>query len=151
MNIQLFQALWSLNKLKENELPSFAAELLNAGLDSVSLRVLAGLEKNADTDEILRYFQSTVNELGLTKISPREASFILAKHIAEKIISGTIDPYTGAREIWSEVCTGNDYPKELNAFIVDASDYEEHHPKDPKILVNIVENAKRLSKGEKLI
>lgn len=144
MDLQNFQARWTLDKLRHAELSKVASDMLVDGLDSESLRILAGLSSASDPEEIFKYFELSMKELKLQKLSKGEASLVLAKDIAKKIVSREIDPYRGARQIWAEACVVDDYPKELNVFIVDASDYEERYPKDPKILDSIVANAKRL-------
>lgn len=145
MNLQIFHALYSLDKLEPYKVADYAAGLLTQGLDSKSLRVLAGFNSESDREEIKNYLEKTFQELKLSKLSRKEATMVLAKEFARQIVNGEIEPYEGARKIWGELCIGTDYPKELNTFIVDAADYEETYPKDPKFLESIVDNAKKLT------
>ena len=142
MDLKTFQALWSLEEISTSELPKFATELLAQNYDSESLCVLAGLD-GSDWESVNFYFKKMLREMDIIPLKKREAGIILAKNIAKKIVSAEVDPEKGAREIW-RISRASDSPKELDGFIVDVTDYEEHFPRNPEFLESITERARKL-------
>lgn len=115
-------------------MPSEATNALLQGVDSPSLRLLAGLSNaaGAASDEMRGVFQAAMRELDIESPSPRETAFLVATEIASRIIAGTVSPFDGAREIWHIVglLPLEDLP-EFDAFGYAASEWEER-PKDQK-------------------
>lgn len=58
-------ALWSLDLIASEQVVDAATDALAAGLDSQSLRVLAGTPRPAATIEVPELFRRTMAELGL--------------------------------------------------------------------------------------
>jgi hypothetical protein len=138
--------LFVLQTFPPERMPAAAADALEAGLDSRSLRQLAGADP-ADTEEIRKLFDRTLDELGIKKPLPVEAGLAWARRIAGDIVRGAIPPYEGARQIWGKIYVRFPQLKELIGFVAYASEYEDDasHGKDYSRL--IVEEAESLSLG----
>jgi hypothetical protein len=79
-------------------LPQLAVDALSNGLDSPSLRVLAGANpKEAGLGEL---FESAIDELGYSSVDKKYAAIYLSRQIAERITAGQIGEYEGAKGIW---------------------------------------------------
>jgi hypothetical protein len=139
--------------LQSEELPGRAAAALEQGLDSSSLRVLAGLKDPIGSD-LERIVDRVAAELELKlPESKRDAVLLAARGIAQRILSGEMTPSDGARRIWSLWI--DDYPEELLLFVGAASqldDYVAERVRDPKtydrwiseVEADIVEGARNL-------
>jgi hypothetical protein len=90
------------DRLPSSELPELAMFALEAGLDTPSLRELAGeLHPTwADTGPL---FERVLLDCGIATSPRLQAGNDLARHYAEQIISGAVTPYEGARHIWHDV------------------------------------------------
>jgi hypothetical protein len=114
--------------LTSGELPDMAVSALEAGLDSPSLRLLAG-QLHPTWADCGPLFHAVLKELGIDPLSRTEAGHVLLNHIAVRILGGSMTPYEGACEIadvanrfWEEelwyrlsifiglVCEWNDHP-----------------------------------------
>jgi hypothetical protein len=79
-------------------LPDLAVEALSKGLDSPSLRILAG--ENTKEAGLGEFFENAIDELGYSFVDKEFAAIYLSRQIAERITSGQIGEYEGAKEIW---------------------------------------------------
>jgi hypothetical protein len=102
MNRELTLTFWVLRRLPSEELPRVAAEWLAEGLDSPSLRELAGVSSPQMSD-VGPLFESALSELHFSPPKKEEALRFLARHFARQIVDGVISPYEGARKIWWQV------------------------------------------------
>lgn len=139
------EALWVLGLLETREMPNVAAEALARGLDSRSLRQLAGLPSKTDEDVNL-LFDQALKELNRGRMSKEEALKRNAKHISRKILNSEMTPLDGAKMIW-KATSANPLPEfhDLDPFIYAASEAEER-PKEKRFFENeIVAEAKRCS------
>jgi len=110
---------------------SKAANVLNEGVDSHSIRQLAGMS-SAESDEVRTVFHAALRELGLEAPSPHEAAILVATEVASRIAGGSTSPYDGAKEIWNIVRRLPLEPlPELDTFVYGASEWEER-PEDQK-------------------
>lgn len=144
MNIKVAQAYYYLDKISEENILSCARNEFKNWNKSPSLFLLVGMPKSG-IKAAKETFGKALKELGVKKIkTKKEAALIIAKDISKKILSGDVDPYTGARKIWIEAWVTAEHPKELNGFVNDATDYEEKYPPDASILGSIKKEAKAL-------
>jgi hypothetical protein len=111
------------------DLPSIAVSALESGLDSPSLRVLAGLTP-LDLDDAWTLFEGALSELQMPAMSQREAAELLAREAAKELLRGAISPYEGAKGIWrlSLLLSGEDLST-FDPFIYAASEWEDR-PED---------------------
>ena len=71
-----------------------------------------------------------------------------AIEVAERIIAETVTPYEGARMIWTDVWSELDEQlHELDSFVNDATDWEEHPERRLEIESDIRAEAARLAMG----
>lgn len=100
MNLLLFQSKWLLAQLSRKELQETIQEVVDARQEG--WLVLDGIEESLLTkeeiDNLIEEFLKVQNSGRLSKL---EALKIYTTHIANQILSKTIEPYLGARAIWA--------------------------------------------------
>jgi hypothetical protein len=128
-NLRLVAAKHLLDAVGTDAIASAATNALMEGVDSPSLRRLAGMT-GGDNDEARAVLSAALRELQIESPTPREAAMLVAIEIALRITKGTISPYDGAREIW-HIRGGlpEEDLRELDPFVYAASEWEER-PKD---------------------
>ncbi len=99
MDITVIMAEWILGDIGRDDLWKHAIEILAAGHDTPSLRMLAMCE-GADAFDQERLLKQTLSELNYKLPSKGEAVLIKARLYAAEIVSGRVDPLAGARRIW---------------------------------------------------
>ena len=112
--------------IPSSELPDMAVSALEAGVDSPSLRLLAG-ESHPTWAECGPLFRCALQELGITPLSRTEAAHVLLRHAAERILNASMSPYEGACEI-SDVARcfwGEELWQRLSIFIGLASEWQD--------------------------
>ncbi|HUY74489.1 MAG TPA: hypothetical protein VMW11_08260 [Candidatus Dormibacteraeota bacterium] len=106
-------------------MPSEAANALLEGVDSRSIRQLAGLN-NAERDEVRVVFQTALRELDIESPTLREAAILVATEVAGRITDGSVSPYAGAKEIWDIARRlPLEHLPEFDTFVYGASEWEE--------------------------
>ncbi len=81
------------------DLPTFAADALVAGMDSLSLRALAGANRADTPAELHALFRAAVAELGLTLPARVDAAYSVMRHWARRVCSGEASPFAGSNVI----------------------------------------------------
>lgn len=114
----------SVGEQAPEELPDLAAEALARGLDSQSLRMLAGAPKDA-YDDNRSLFIAAMNELGVDVPLPDAATRELVCYWAAEIVAGALSPYDGARRIWLRGWERLGRPDDLTVFVGLASEWED--------------------------
>ena len=113
-------------------LVSAAADALGQGVDSPSIRQLAGMD-SGEGDDVRAVFDTALRELGIEKPSPREATMLIAAEVARRIEASTVSPYEGAKEIWHlAVGLHPEHFPELDPFVYAASEWDER-PRDQQL------------------
>jgi hypothetical protein len=101
---QLLAAAWTCHDVYGEEMPAVAANLLEAGFDSPSLRRLAGeigVACSADVEEIVA---KTFRELNIRyPLSEMQARLIVSRQVAREVIGGRRDSERAARYLRSEI------------------------------------------------
>jgi len=111
----LFVARWYCGYVLPEDLPSFAADALEAGFDGYALRQLAGLVRPTSRD-VGDLFVRSLGDMGLEKPgSIQEAILTIAKSVSKSIVDGTVDPFEGARRL-SHLAQTAGYPESLAQF-----------------------------------
>lgn len=118
------RALWQSGHLYAEQCPPLAVELLMGGADSPSLRELAGMDRPARA-QLEPLMDRVLAELGAPRLDPGVAWRITARWIAARALRGTIAPYDAAHSLYT-MCSDNDWPPELQAFLGLADEWE--HP-----------------------
>ena len=101
-----------------------AAEALAAGLDSPTLRVLAGTPHSSADAEASELAEATFNELGLDIESRLSSAALIegARQLARRFIAGEMEARELARLLYG-LYVGADYPAELNTW----SGFDDHY------------------------
>jgi hypothetical protein len=124
LSLHLVLARTVVGDLPVEVIPDWAAQAIAEGLDSVSLRELAGMSAR-DPIEVREVFYSAARELGQEIPTNAQARWTLAIMWAQAIVSGELTPYEGSRLIWVDAATELDYPQELMGFVGLASEWED--------------------------
>ncbi|MFE0463523.1 hypothetical protein ACFW1A_30155 [Kitasatospora sp. NPDC058965] len=106
-------------------------DALLSGVDSPSLPLLAGLGR-AEEPEAPELFAKVLEELDLVPDLPtdhEQALWAMARWWVRLIVSGKLDPLTGADLIWWRVAMELDYPEELQELVdgaINGDDWNEN-------------------------
>ena len=128
-NLRLLAAKSLLGFVGPDAVAAGATRALQEGVDSPSIRRLAGMD-GADGEDIRDALRAVLAELAIAMPTEREAAILVSTEIAGRIVQGTVPPYDGAKDIWS-IARGlspADLP-ELDAFVYAASEWEDR-PRD---------------------
>ena len=109
LSVQLIAARWRCNDIYGEDMRGIAADLLEAGFDSPSLRRLAGeiATCSADVEELVA---KVIREFGLPYPMPEEqAQLIFARQLAREVIASRRLPWSAAYEL--ECAMWGKYPK----------------------------------------
>jgi hypothetical protein len=102
----LLAAAWLAHDVYAEDMPQIATELLERGVDTPSLRRLAGetnVSCSADVEELVA---KMFRELGVPyPLSERQANLIVTRQIAREVIAGERDPKRAGNDI--EIATWN--------------------------------------------
>jgi hypothetical protein len=123
MSPTAIRALWQTGHLHAEQLPEIAVELLFAGEDSLPLRQLAGL-LHPTSLEAEALLDRALNDLGVPRLGRNEACRSAASAIASRVLTGAVDPYSGARSLaglWSD-CGG---PNHLSVFVAAVDEWDD--------------------------
>ena len=110
--------------IQTDDLWEFGVQALVDGLDSPSLRRLAGSERE-DGQTQLALFHRSLGELGVGIPTPVEAGLARARRIASSVLRGETPPYQGAKQIWREVSDRFPELETPRYFKAYASEYED--------------------------
>jgi hypothetical protein len=102
-----------------DKLIQLGLDALLAGVDTPSLRMLAGLGRREEP-EARDLFNAVADELGLsTQIPDDEIAvlWLLTREAAADIVSGKVEPLMGAEIIWKDFADPLDHPPALMPFI----------------------------------
>ena len=90
----------TLGELVLEELPNLGADALVRGLDSPSLRLLAGQTHYDSPLDSRDLFVAALDEMGIEELPEVDAAWRLIRLTAARIVAGTIDPLEGSDYIW---------------------------------------------------
>lgn len=136
-DLAITEALWVLDLLPRESLPNIAVDAIKCGVESDSMFMLAGCSSSEVTEASV-FFEQSLIDLGLGKISKQDAVRLYAKHISVKILKNEIDPYLGAKMIWRAARKVPDTSfHDVDPFIYAASEYEDR-PEDREFFRNAI-------------
>ena len=104
----------------------WAMTLLEEGVESETIAILATLQKFINEFEADDYFNRVLKELTIVKPSAEEALRGYVKVISLEVINGDIKPLEGAAYL-DRVNSVLEYPEYLNGFIALADDWYSEH------------------------
>jgi hypothetical protein len=130
-SLRLLAAKDMLGLVGPDAMRSEAADALQEGIDSPSVRQLAGM-RPIENDKVRGVFDTALRELDIKRPSRREAAILVATDVASRIIESTVSPYDGAKEVWNIVRRFPlEHLPELDTFVYGASEWDER-PQDQK-------------------
>lgn len=107
------------------DLPGAAIDLLIAGLDTPSLRMLAGAD-GSDGEAVRALLAAVVSESGREMPDIDRARRVVAEEWVKELADGSGDPYLLCREIWWKAWNlGGDRDGDLAPFVNLATEWEE--------------------------
>jgi len=84
-------------------MPSIALKALEQGLDSPSLRILAGLREDEDEFTLRRYLADTLRELSIELPTKRQAAIRVALMIADEIFNDQLSYVQGVDALFRAI------------------------------------------------
>ena len=142
-DLRLVLARVAMAEQETSELPLIAAWALAGGVDSPSLRYLAG-HPGADVRECRDLFLAAMEELGVPMPPRDDARRAMARAWASEMIAGTLTPYEASRLIWRKAWDADDGPGELTVFVGLASEWEDDRRGRRGLERNMLEAARGL-------
>ncbi len=115
---------WVAGDLRAEELPDIATDALARGVDSPTLRVLAG-ENRDDAQGLRDLFALVLEELNYPLLDQDSAQWQLIRLTARGIVAGSVDPGDGANQIWRRSFHVTE-EGDLRVFVGLASELEDH-------------------------
>jgi hypothetical protein len=96
----LLAARWISGQIRPEQTPGIAADLLEAGFDTPSMRRLAGEMRVQCTADVQNLVVKMLNELGIKlPESGIEARMLSTQQIAREVVAGMRNPWNAASEI----------------------------------------------------
>ena len=120
VDFDLVEARWRLRLTTASDLHSVASELLDDGLSADSLVALFALPSDVAVWEGPELFDRALRELGRGQMTEPEASRIVARHIAHRVLAGTLEPSqatASAAAIYA--CTGHRFDSFHQLYVLD--------------------------------
>lgn len=124
MNFKNHIAKYVTGNLRTDQLPEIAIIGMEEGLNSPSLYILAGLEKNESPFQVEHYFKLALDELHIILPDKRTAALEYALAIAEHVINGKIPLMTGLLEIRYEAIDSYNFYEESKKLLFDSIGFE---------------------------
>lgn len=141
--LELAALRWAVGAQPAEHLPDVATEALVGGLDSPSLRMLAGVAPD-NYWEIKNLFEATLGELGIPVVGEQEALWRLARQVCGQIVDGKLAPSAGAAWIWANVSHGIEREGDFRIFIGLVSELDDHPEARQQLESDIVAAAREI-------
>jgi len=123
----LIAAWWFLHDLYGEDMPSVAAELLEAGYDSPSLRRLAGETNVTHSEDVNTLVAQMLREMSVTDpLTDSQARFIFTRQIAREVIAGERNAWAAASHLRTVIWNRKAQTPDLRDIseLLDALDWE---------------------------
>lgn len=124
MNFRQQIAKYVTGNVTTDQLPDIAFQGLKEGLDTPSLCILAGLNKNESPFQIEHYFKLTLEELKIKLPDRRKAAVEYSLAIVEEILDGKKEIIQGVKEIYFKAIHSYDFYSETKDFVYDSIGFE---------------------------
>lgn len=146
MKPEEYAALYKLDMLYGEKLPSIAMEWIETGYDSDALIELAW-ESFPTLGDAAPLFEQGLKDIGV-EIPLKERALVLLGNIyCKQILSGELSPYEGANTIWNNVCNQAESANYFSEFVT-LADAILHHS-NPEIVERY--NARVIDESKKVI
>jgi len=110
--------------LSLRSLPDIALQALEQGLDTPSLRILAGLADNENGFVIDMYFKDTLKELSIDLPHKRQAAIEVGLAIADEIFEGKREVFEGTQNIKWKAIDAYPFYEETKLYCYDSIGFE---------------------------
>ncbi len=120
MNFRQELTTYTAGDRKTDQLPDIAIAALEEGLDTPSLRILAGMSKSDNPFELEKYFKQTLEELHIQLPGDRQAALDYAVLITDQILSGDEDIISGTQDIFYIALHNFPFEKETKKYVYDS-------------------------------
>ena len=124
MNFRQQIAKYATGNLTTDQLPGIGLTGLEEGLDTPSLCILAGLNKNESPFQIVHYFKLALQELNIWLPDKRQAAIEYAMGIVDEILDGKKDLIIGTKEICYKAIGSYDFFSENKKYCYDSIGFE---------------------------
>ncbi|WP_445720466.1 hypothetical protein [Flavobacterium sp.] len=124
MNFRQQIAKYATGNVTFDQLPEIGMAGLEEGLNSPSLCILAGMDKNESAFEIEHYFKMALEELNILIPDKRQAAIYYGIAIVDEIIAGKKDVIDGTREIRYKAIDSYDFFSESEKYCYDSIGFE---------------------------
>lgn len=124
MNFKQLLAKYVIGNITTEQLPKLAVVVLEDGLQSPSLCILAGLSKDESPSLIEHYFKLTLEELNIVLPNKREAAIEYALTIVDEILAGEKEIISGSRELVYKAIGAYDFYSESKQYSYDSIGFE---------------------------
>ena len=104
-------------------MPAIALDALEQGLDTPSLRILAGLTDEENEFVLDRYLKDTLNELSIELPDTRRAAIEVGLAITDEIIDGKRQIFEGVQDICKAIDTYS-FLEETKQYCYDSISFE---------------------------
>jgi hypothetical protein len=120
-----------LGQLPAEDIPAIAVDALVDGLDTPTLRVLAGLVDGTPADA-RELFAAAVHELQLPSMDGNAAALVVVRHLAGEVVNGRVALSSGLSEIYSILRhfwdhAWRDLPPDIGAVFALDDDLNQHY------------------------
>src|SRR5512143_3730067 len=112
---QAVRAWRALNRAPDKRWVDWATDLLAAGTDTPSLRILAGLGSSFDRQDVPRRLDNVLAELGLPVTDPAQAIEDYTTELVKVLVEGRQAMPLVLREL-AQICIDTDYDRSLYQF-----------------------------------
>ncbi|RYY77721.1 MAG: hypothetical protein EOO69_13580 [Moraxellaceae bacterium] len=106
--------------LLSDQLPGIAVSALEEGLDSPSLRILAGLPESTNPFQIKSYLKLAMTELEIGEPDLRTAALIYSAGLARQIVDGQLPVLKGVAKIRWHALDKYDFFAESRVYVYDS-------------------------------
>lgn len=103
--LKVLHAKWTLQSVYTEDVPEICEGLIRAGLDSPTMRKLAGMGPS-EYDQVPQLLPRLFSETGMEEKTKIEAAWLLVHEYSNRVLDGTMGAYEGARRIGQ---FGNDF------------------------------------------
>lgn len=124
MNFKQQIAKYVTGNLTTDQLSNVGLTGLEEGLDTPSLRILAGLSKNENPLEIKRYFHLALKELNIELPNERQAALEFAIALINEILAGKLEIIKGITEIIYKAFSSHDFSPEDKQYCYDSIGFD---------------------------
>jgi hypothetical protein len=124
LNFKQLIAKYVSGNLRSDQLSEIGIAGLYEGLDTPSLCILAGLDKNENSFVADRYLKLTLEELRIPLPDKRQAALIYALGITEDIIELKLNLIAGVTEINEKALGSHDFWSENKHYVYDSIAFE---------------------------